>query len=101
MEAAPMLANHYVSKRLHDHVRFVKHYQENKGNPKHQNRHYGFPVVTSQEVHLTLNYVLSVEEKSACSYTAIYDESHAIRGESPLPVVSERTAPFQQQSLLF
>jgi DNA modification methylase len=101
MEAASLLTNHHVSKRLHDHLRFVQHYKETKGNPKHRNRHYGFPVVTSQEVHLTLNYVLRVEEKSAGSYRAKYDESPVIRGESPLSIVSEKAVPPQQQSLLF
>jgi DNA modification methylase len=101
MEASPLLANHHVSRRLQSHIRFMEQYQKNRRNPEHLNRPYGFTVVTSQEVHLRLNYVLRVEEKPDGSYAAIYDESNAIRDESQLPAVSRKAVPSEQQELLF
>ncbi len=41
--------------RLANHIEFVQHRMKTKGNLKHQNVHYGFPVVTAQEKELLIN----------------------------------------------
>jgi hypothetical protein len=55
--------NERVRKRLKDHQDFVKKREEEKGSNafKHMNEHYGFPVMTSQEKELILNYIDRIE----------------------------------------
>lgn len=43
--------------RLENHAEFIRKYILKKGNTKHDNSCYGFPVITSQETHLKLSYI--------------------------------------------
>ena len=56
-------SNDYVHNRLFKHFEFVKSRMENTGALKYTNRHYGFPVVTSQEQFILFN---NLEEVQAC-----------------------------------
>ena len=55
-------ANERIAKRTENHLRFVKERTREKGEFKHINRHYHFPVVTQQEKELLLNQLVSVEK---------------------------------------
>ena len=48
-------SNDYMYNRLFRHFEFVKNRMENSGSLKYTNRHYGFPVVTSQEQFIFFN----------------------------------------------
>ncbi|MDE0313731.1 MAG: site-specific DNA-methyltransferase [Candidatus Poribacteria bacterium] len=48
-------SNDYLHDRLQKHFQFVKHRLENSGAMKYTNKHYGCPVVTSQEQLILLN----------------------------------------------
>ena len=64
-EATPKVLatlNEYISDRFQRHITFIEEYSRKKGQPKHVNSYYGFPVVTSQEVKLRLRYVDKVEK---------------------------------------
>jgi len=69
------IGNEYVSRRLNDHIVFIEEYQAQKGDAKHRNQYYGFPVVTSQERHLRLNYIASIAKSDPGQYLATYDNS--------------------------
>jgi hypothetical protein len=64
IEETPDVAtlNEYIDERIRRHVDFIEEYTRKKGQPKHVNVHYGFPVVTSQEVKLKLRHVDRVEK---------------------------------------
>ncbi len=48
-------SDHYLCDRVHRHFEFVKNRIQKSGPLKYTNRHYGFPVVTSQEQFILLN----------------------------------------------
>ena len=55
--------NDRIQKRLNDHLNFVKEREAEKGKQafKHTNKHYGFPVMSSQEKELVLNFINTVD----------------------------------------
>ncbi len=56
-------SNDYLHDRLLRHFEFVKNRMENSGSLKYTNRHYRFPVVTSQEQFILFN---NLEEVQGC-----------------------------------
>jgi hypothetical protein len=54
--------NEYIDRRIRRHIDFIGEYSRKKGRPKHLNAHYGFPVVTAQEVRLKLRRVERVQK---------------------------------------
>ncbi|MDE0637416.1 MAG: site-specific DNA-methyltransferase [Candidatus Poribacteria bacterium] len=56
-------SNDYLYDRLLRHFEFVKNRMENSGSLKYTNRHYRFPVVTSQEQSIFFN---NLEEVQVC-----------------------------------
>ena len=61
-------------RRLAQHMQITKEKLARKGVFKHRNRHYGFPVITTQEKELLLNPPLSVERIGEGSYRAVHRE---------------------------
>ena len=59
-------ANEYVSRRLDNHQDFVRTRTGNGGLFKHQNKHYGFPVITKQETELVLSHLASISQTGNC-----------------------------------
>lgn len=55
-------ANQRISARLQKHIDFVEQRGLKKGNLKYINKHYQFPVVTSQETELIINELKSVKK---------------------------------------
>lgn len=67
-------SNNIIENRLSSHNCFVTD-RKASGKPlKHQNLHYGFPVITGQERELILNKLLSVEMKKDGSLKVIYSD---------------------------
>ncbi len=63
--------NDYITKRINNHISFVKQYTEKKGTPKYTNIHYNFPVITNQEKNLlfeTLNEISIIKNEIICNY---------------------------------
>jgi DNA modification methylase len=73
----PQLARERVSRRLEEHRAFLAEYLAGGGQARHLNRHYGFPVVTSQETDLRLDTVQSVAREADGQYLVRYEESPA------------------------
>jgi len=59
--------NDRIRKRIQHHLAFVKQRKQDKGPNafKHLNRHYEFPVMTSQEKEAIFNYIDSIDTHSA------------------------------------
>lgn len=53
-------AQEMIRQRLVDHIDFIAKRIESKGQLKHKNVHYGFPVVTAQEKELLINEPFSI-----------------------------------------
>ncbi len=100
MDSAVPFANYYVSRRLNDHLKFIQEYEERKGKTKHLNSNYSFPVVTSQEVTLALNYVREVLRENG-TYRATYEEDYSIRDVSSSPPFPNTTLSKDQLTLSF
>jgi hypothetical protein len=67
-------ANAYSRERLRRHLEFVSKRLAETGPLKHVNRHYGFPVVTSQERDLLIRDVERADMEAAGTVTATYAE---------------------------
>ncbi|MCK4543515.1 MAG: site-specific DNA-methyltransferase [Spirochaetales bacterium] len=52
--------NFIIQKRLTDHIDFIKQYIEKKGPAKYINKTHQFPVVTSQEVDLQIDFISEI-----------------------------------------
>ncbi len=80
-EAAKVIAslNGIVEERLNNHLRFVEKYLKDTGPLKHTNRHYRFPVMTSQEEEIILNYIDAVDRGDGASYRIRYHEEPLLR----------------------
>ena len=73
IEAGVPLGREYAKRRLDAHLEFV-HSREEAGRPcRHVNRHYGFPVVTSQETDLQFAVPRATEAESAGTFSAQHE----------------------------
>ena len=73
IETAGRLGREYAHRRLDAHLEFV-HSREEAGRPcRHVNRHYGFPVITGQEVDLQLLVPYAMVLESAGNYSAKHE----------------------------
>jgi DNA modification methylase len=61
MDGISRVANEYNEKRIEQHMEFMKMYSEKK-EPKHWNKNYNFPVVTSQERMLSIPKIKEVRK---------------------------------------
>jgi len=67
-------ANDRIRRRFIDHEKFVKsrHHQKGPNAFKHVNSNYGFPVVTSQETQIVINYMHSIARSDNPKYEIDY-----------------------------
>jgi len=65
-------SNDYLRNRVFRHFAFVKNRIQNSGTLKYTNKHYGFPVVTSQEQFILLNGLNAVQARGENIFEVIY-----------------------------
>ena len=65
-------SNTYLSDRLLRHYAFVENRIQNSGELKYTNKHYGCPVVTSQEQFILLNNLETVQECGDNIFEVVY-----------------------------
>ena len=63
-----------IRKRLAKHMEFVVHRLKTKGGFKHENKHYGFPVMTAQEKELILNDPLDITQPEGGEFEVNYSD---------------------------
>lgn len=68
------IANLRIRRRIEDHLLFVKMRKQQKKTFKHQNEHYQFPVVTSQEKKLFFNTLTRVEPVKKSRFDVVYSD---------------------------
>ena len=68
------VANVRIAERLSEHADFVRNRHETKGTFGYRNEHYGFPVVTRQEVELLLNELIAVKKSGETAFEVEYSE---------------------------
>ncbi|MBF0413814.1 MAG: site-specific DNA-methyltransferase, partial [Desulfamplus sp.] len=53
----PNKSHELAKSRIDNHLSFIKEYIDKRGETKHRNSNYNFPVVTSQEKNLSISYI--------------------------------------------
>jgi modification methylase len=94
----PKTANALIARRLAAHEAFVGEFSARKGPARHTNRHYGFPVVTRQEIDLQLHPLETVEASAENVFVVHYGAApqapaHQTTGPVPAARGRERTLP--------
>lgn len=74
MDTIAPFSNEQIRNRIKNHVSFVKDRFKTKGAFKHMNKHYGFPVVTSQEKELLLNQLVLTRRSEDGVFEVSYSE---------------------------
>jgi DNA modification methylase len=94
----PIIANAMIQDRLEAHTDFVNQRRKSKGDLKHVNHAYGFPVMTRQEKDLRLPSVQNIQYQSSaeCQITYGYAAPTGETGQSPLQSDSPRQSPWPQ-----
>ena len=69
-----LFSKRYIQKRLLRHIQFVIQRTGEKGPLKHQNKYYGFPVITSQERELILNEPMDLKDVKDDTFEVTYRE---------------------------
>ena len=87
MEITP-LANQRINQRLAAHAAFVQDRIDQNKSLKHRNRHYGFPVVSSQEKELLIDALHRVEPKSEKAWSVVYDRTARIGNSTAEPAAN-------------
>lgn len=67
-------SNEYIIKRVKRHLSFLKTRAEKKKPIKYQNKHYNFPVVTSQEKEILFNELESYRQNGPGSFEVAYSQ---------------------------
>jgi DNA modification methylase len=68
-------SNKRIGERLSNHLEFVKKRYERTGKFKYTNKHYLFPVMTSQETDLIINELQSVKQTGGYNFEAIHSDN--------------------------
>ncbi len=76
MDTIVPFSNQQIRNRINNHIDFVKDRYKTKGAFKHMNKHYGFPVVTSQEKELLLNQLVSIAQINDGVFEVSYSDKH-------------------------
>ena len=92
IETAVPLGRVYASGRLDAHLDFVQSREAAGKSCRHVNRHYGFPVITGQEVDLQLLVPLAIEHDSARSFSAKHEPAQQPVRESQAEFSFGRTS---------
>jgi hypothetical protein len=72
MEMVVRMSNHRIHDRIQNHLDFVQNRSQAKGEFKHNNKHYRFPVMTSQEVELFFNPLERIRSTAADTLEVTY-----------------------------
>ena len=67
-------SNDRIHHRIQNHLEFVRERTKEKGNPKHSNRHYKFPVMTRQEIELFFNPLENIDQSDNATMKVIYSD---------------------------
>ena len=67
------LSNNYTKQRLQNHIEFVQKREGEKGPLKYVNKHYGFPVITRQEIEMVLLSVQSINQTAEREFEVIHN----------------------------
>ena len=99
---APELAS-LNKKRINSHKDFVERYSIDKGELKHFNHFFNFPVITGQERELRLAFLKRVEKVNSNHYRAAYFEEQDIPGNGSGQLTQELslTGDKEKQQTLF
>jgi DNA modification methylase len=67
-------SNDRIHHRIQSHLEFVRERTKEKGNLKHLNKHYKFPVMTRQEIELFFNPLESIKQNDRSTMEVTYSD---------------------------
>jgi len=82
--------------RINAHLSFLKGFLERKGEIKHSNVFYKFPVVTSQEKHLSISYINDIKQ-----IDSVFNLQHKAYEQNSEDVIFMNNVEGEQQISLF
>lgn len=101
IEAMGRVANKLVAERLSAHVDFVEAFQKSRGKPLgYENRTYGFPVMTKQEVDLRLLGLDSLHEIGELRFSAAHSTARLDAGSRSATLDIKPRASESEQLLI-
>lgn len=93
--------NSHIWERINAHLDFTRHRESEKGKLKHSNIHYNFPVMTSQETNLIINYLKKIELFENNSFKVTYFENAILNREGHNIPMSESGSNMNNCQLVF
>ena len=83
-------SNRYLRERMRRHFEFVKNRIQTSGPLKYRNKHYGFPVVTRQELSILLNGMKEAQARRDNAFEVVYStepqyQAYDLRGDFEYP----------------
>jgi DNA modification methylase len=88
LDALPCKSYELAKSRIENHLSFIREYIHKKGETKHINSCYNFPVVTGQETKLSVSYIKNIEFNnntffaSHCQYNHKSENEYIFLGEN-------------------
>lgn len=95
--AVPEHLNRYIINRVESHKSFllIRSLEEDRNEIKHFNIDLNFPVMTSQETGMKINYIDKISKNSLCSFEVFYKEM--IKGDE---IVLRKSSKYGNQELI-
>lgn len=95
--AVPEHLNRYIINRVESHKSFllIRSLEEDRNEIKHFNIDLNFPVMTSQETGMKINYIDKISKNSLCSFEVSYKEM--IKGDD---IVLRKSSKYGNQELI-
>jgi len=96
---APVM-NDYIRRRLEKHLQFVQEYERTKKELKYKSVYYGFPVMTSQEVKIIINYIRSIRKRNDNEFEVEYLDEAVLKmnGSSSYDPARDNADLFRQKT---
>jgi modification methylase len=102
-QAVVSISNNRIHERLRRHLDFVQHRLETKGEIKHNNKYYHFPVMTRQEVELFFNPLEHIRLTAANTIEVTYADAsrETFSADMKQPLGLQPQGPTERQLKLF
>ncbi len=88
----PVIANTIIQNRLDAHHEFINERRKAKGDLRHTNLTYGFPVMTRQEEELHLPLAQNIQYQSSAKFQMTYSDLPLIEDDKPSMTTETQTS---------
>ena len=95
-------SNDYIHDRIIRHFEFVNERLQNSKPLKYKNKHYGCPVVTSQEQHIIVNFLKETQTNKSDIFDVLYspEPGPLVFDDYALTIAKEKMQSIKEQNQL-